>query len=199
MNCSECGAAIRTGQSFCGQCGTALQAVVGQNSNGGSNSTTRSMPTSALAPIAITSDPQDFWRLGALGVLLISTFVPAISLPGGLSLSVIQLGLFGWLAVLVILALGAVTAVPSWRPGFWGPLERFVSAALVGNVLTIFVFTVGIGAVVSHLVARLTQSAGGLGSAFLGGATSMAVHVGFGLILALIGSVAWAVVTRRRI
>lgn len=154
-------------------------------------------PTPSMSgAIAITTDIHDFWRLGALALLLISTFIPAVSLPGGLAFSVIQLGFVGWLAVLVILALAALTAIPSWRPSFWGSLERFLSAALVGNVLTVFLLVVSVASVVSRLIAKLSQSAGGLGSLLLGSTTSLAIHVGFGLILALVGSIGWAIVTR---
>ncbi len=196
MNCPQCGVPIRAGQSFCGQCGATLQMAAGQTS-----------PVSSAVPpspsisgtIAFTTQVDDYWRLGALALLLISTFIPAVSLPGGLAFSVIQLGVVGVLAILIILALAAVTAIPSWRPSFWGPLERFLSAALVGNVFTVFLLVVTVASVVSRLMAKLSQSAGGLGSLLLGSTTSLAIHVGFGLVLALIGSIGWAVVTRRHI
>jgi len=196
MNCPQCGKTIRAGQSFCGQCGATLQMASGQTPPIPSSPPSR---PATLGTIAFTSNVQDYWRLGALALLLISTFIPAVSLPDGLAFSVIQLGFVGVLAILIILALAALTAIPSWRPSFWGPLERFLSAALVGNVFTVFLLVVTVASVVSRLMAKLSQSAGGLGSLLLGSTTSLAIHVGFGLVLALIGSIGWAVVTRRHI
>ena len=196
MNCTQCGATLRAGQAFCGQCGATAQMAAGQTAPG-LPANPAAGPSTVTIPVALTTNVHDFWRLGLLGVLLLSVFVPAVSLPAGLAFSVIQLGFVGWLAVLVILALAALTAIPSWRPSIWGSVERFVSAALVGNVATVFLLVATVSSELTHLISKLSQSTGGLGSLFLGSATSLSIHVGLGLVLALFGSIGWAIVTRR--
>lgn len=194
----ECGTPLRPGQAFCGQCGRAVPQAAEESAVSLSRNTA---PLTGFAmPFALTTQTDDFWKLGALAVLLLSLFFPAVSLPAGLALSPIQLGLWAWLAVLIVLALAALTAVPAWRPRPWPAIERFLSAALVGSVVTVLGMVWTAAHILSRMIQSFTSSTGGFGS-FLAGsfgrAASYSVHVDFGLVLALAGTVAWAILTRR--
>lgn len=188
MTCSQCGVPVRPGQSFCGQCGTALTAQVPSPDATVPHASSASMSINFPA-ISFTADFDDYMRLGALAVLLISVFLPAVSLPNGLGFSLIRLGFLGWLAIVIILAFAAETAVPAWRLSQWSAIARFVSAALVGNVVTVVLMVIVAGQVLSHVL--------GSAASFLGASYALSVNVGFGLVLALVGSVAWAVLVRR--
>jgi len=105
-----------------------------------------------------------------------------------------------WLAVGILLALVALTVVPTWRPSQWVAVERFLSAAMLGSVVTVFSIVTAIARILTHVMQSLSNSAGGL-SSFLsesfGNAIALSIHIDFGLILAFAGTVAWAILTWR--
>ncbi|PSR32277.1 MAG: hypothetical protein C7B46_15005 [Sulfobacillus benefaciens] len=198
MQCDECGAPLRGGQAFCGNCGKAVTADAGAPLKILS-APNRSRSTAFATPIMVTTKIQDFWNLGALATILISLFLPAISFPAGFTVRPLQFGFLAWGAVMGISVLAILTAVPSWRPLFWPSVERFTSAALVGSVVTVWVTVLGLPSALSHFGQSVSHANlfGGVFFSSLGSDLSSSIHVGFGLVLALIGTVAWAITTRR--
>jgi len=132
--------------------------------------------------------------------MLVSGCFPAISLPAGLALSLLRLGLVACLAVEILLGLVALTVVLTWRPFQWVAVERFLFAAMLGSVVTVFSIVTAIARILTHAMQSLSNSAGGLSSCLsesFGNAIASSIHIGFGLILAFAGTVAWAMLTRR--
>lgn len=196
MNCLECGAAVHDGQAFCGKCGTAVPTQAAPLASPQTSSSSQPVLPS-IGSVTLTTQVGDFWKLGSLAVILLSLFLPAVSLPAGLAVSPLRLGFFAWIAVLVVLGLGALTAVPAWRIKGWSDVERFLSAAFLGSVLTVFVLVLGVAHIVGSITQSLNSGSGGLLGNVMGGSLSLSVHVGMGLVLAILGTVSWAVATRR--
>ena len=195
MTC-ECGTPVRPGQAFCGQCGRAVPETAPSPSPTPGSPVT--IPT--VLPTGLATDSRDLWKLGSLAVLLLSLFLPIVSLPAGISLTVLRFGALAWIGGLALLVLATLTAVPAWRPPFWPVLERFFSAAAVGSVATVFVGVIGLASAISHFVQSLNNSSGtlsGLSTGLVSNSLALSIHVGFGLIVALVGAIAWAVATKR--
>jgi hypothetical protein len=67
----------------------------------------------------------------------------------------------------------------------------------LGSVLTVFVLVLGVAHIVGSITQSLNSGIGGLLGNVMGGSLSLSVHVGMGLVLAILGTVSWAVATRR--
>ncbi len=194
MHCRQCGHELTANQAFCPACGQAVNSSSSSRSAtvSASSSTDTVSSTSQVSltvPLSFTTQRQDFYRLGALAVLLLSMFFPVIGVRSH-GIRFIQMGGIGWILVIIVLAMSALVAIPSWRPKFWTTGERFLSAAAVGCALTVFLILEGL----QVSLARLMNSFGG---SLLGGALSSGVglHLGFGMLLLIAGSFGWAFLT----
>ena len=181
--CPSCGTGITAEHQFCQQCGAQLRGSAKPGFTSGSR-----------IPLVI---PSTVWRRAVPPfVTLIGAFLPWLTFStGGLfgggvsrSISLVSAGFTGWLAVLVLAAAVAVGAWPLWRttewPGWVPRVWLAVGAACLGGGLVMFVMS-----------SSLVQLIGGVAGAF-GGASP--VQVGVGVVLFVLGSLAWTVVGGRR-
>lgn len=191
--CPQCGAPQRPDARFCTHCGAALPPSP-------TGATSQVSAPVGLALPAFTPQPRDWWQLGGLGLLLLSTGLPWVGLPGGVSLGPPQLG--GWLAVLIVLGLAdaALVAWPAWRPVAWPSVQRFLSAALWGAVVMIGILLWTTERLLTHLVQHLTSAndvfLGSLFGSLQVGPSLLTLQVGF--LCALVGASAWVAGAWRR-
>jgi hypothetical protein len=198
MRCAHCGAEVAPEHTFCSQCGTPLTTSGDYPSSASSPSaagTPSSRTLSVTVPVAFTHASGDYWRLGALALLFLSLFLPIFSSTHVFTLRIISFGLAGWLALLIVLALAVLTAIPTWRPAFWPGLERFLAAAVLGNVVTVLLALLSMQGLITRLMTKLQSSM--LGSFVSSSLSSHVPHLGFAPFLALIGSIGWAVIIWR--
>ena len=200
MRCAHCGAEVAPEHTFCSQCGTPLTASGDHPSS--SSPTPEAVASSShtlslTVPVAFTHASRDYWRLGALALLFLSLFLPIFSSAHVFTLRIISFGLVGWLALLIVLALAVLTAIPNWRPAFWPGLERFLAAAVLGSVVTVLLALLSIQGLITHLMTKLQSSM--LGSLVSSSLSSHVPHLGFAPFLALIGSIGWAVLNLPRL
>lgn len=172
MLCPHCQAPLVPQQKFCSTCGTPVIQV------------TPSTPRAAIPfPMAFTTESRDFWTLGAMGLLALSFFLPMITGPYiSRSTAPITAGSMAWIGLLGLLAIMTATALPRFRPVQWPLMSRWLSAAVVGSVLT-----------VAFIISSLT----GVANNFLGQTGGASFTMGVGWMSALLGSVAWTVIAWR--
>ncbi len=173
MQCPHCQAPLVPQQKFCSTCGTPVTPAGSKHA-----------PLHALTgPITFTTASRDFWTLGALGLLVLSFFLPMIAGPYiSSSTAPITAGSMAWIGLLGLLAVMTATAFPRFRPVQWLLISRWISAAVVGSVLT-----------VAFIISALT----GVANNFLGQASGASFTMGVGWMSALLGSVAWTVIAWR--
>lgn len=195
-NCPNCGTPLKPGALFCGQCGTDVREV--------NTASEQSPPTGSQSPntavgdsinkvintasqISFTHSVNDFIQLGGLALVFISLWLPWVGLPGGIDVGIGQAGIIVWLLVLIILIDGGFVAVPDWRKiPRWSSVQKFLSAAALGSILTVIFSLSIIRTVVSSYIERmLNNSGGGFGLGSLLGS----IHVGSSLITLQVGLV----------
>ncbi len=187
MQCTQCHATMQPAQKFCPACGAPAPEQP-TSSNNSSLTTVRTL---------LTTNRTDFWAGGSLALLAISLFLPALTGPSHLSIAAIQLGFFAWLGFLVLLAALIVTVVPSFRPQWWTPVNRWFSAATVGSTVAISILILSLSSLLNHAINQFVGSVGAF-SSFLGGYTNtLHLSLGIGTIFALIGSLAWTITAWR--
>ena len=140
-------------------------------------------PRSGAAPCRRSHPPR---RILALADVLHGRPIRRGRIPR--SISLVSAGFTGWLAVLVLAAAVAVGAWPLWRtadvPGWVPRVWLAVGAACLGGGLVILLMS-----------SSLVRLVGGVAGSF-GGASPL--QVGFGVVLFVLGALAWTVVGGRR-
>lgn len=179
MQCTHCLALLAPQRKFCSTCGTPVIAPVPPSAPRGAIS----FPTFPTCPMTFTTESRDFWTLGALGLLVLSFFLPMIAGPYiSSSTAPINTGTMAWIGLLGLLAVITATALPRFRPVKWLMINRWLSAAAVGCVVT-----------VAFIISSLT----GVADNFVGQGSNSPFTMGMGWMSALLGSVVWTAIVWR--
>lgn len=212
MICVNCDASIRSSDTFCGRCGHRVDSTSPESSSQetatGSPQETSPESPSSVPPrtihiqlpthLVLTQSIPDYWRLGAVGALILSFFLPLVNGPGGFTLTAMRLGITAWIIVLAFVGILVLIAIPTWRPQWWVSFEQFISAALVGGYGMFSLIVIGVGTELHHVLTQFQSSPfGGLIGGLAGTSFSASITFGVGWILAMLAVIAWAVIVRR--
>lgn len=187
--CAACQAPVPDGQAFCQQCGRVV------------NAPAEATPaTTVVAAQSLSSmSPVVWFRTVPPVVVFLGAFLPWVTFalpanlsgpgaPGPFSFSLFSAGGSGILSLFLLAGGVAVGAWPLWRtefqPGWLPRVWLATGAVFLGIGVTVWL---GLSSMAS-LLGRFLGAFGG----------SSPLHVGFGLVLTVLGSAAWVVVAGRR-
>ena len=132
MTCPHCQALITDSPHFCPECGRALHPPRAVSTPPAASSS----PSLRLPTLhGFTTARTDHWILGALGLLVLSLFLPLISIPS-LPQASVAISTSPWLALLmgIVLAILLIyTAFLLKRPAWWPAVLRWSAAGHHGE------------------------------------------------------------------